>query len=118
MIIIAEQPQDARPTRLFGAIHHPGLRGHSLEVASHHDGPFYLDSPTLGMSSRQRAKSDLQVEQSVEFMHAAAAGRGVPSGSAVSNSGRQREQPGEAQEPPLPTSPGTAGGGLMLLAGS
>ena len=53
------------------------------------------------MSSRQHAVHDLQVEQSDEFMHAAAAGRGVPSGSTASSSGRRQQQPGEAQEAPF-----------------
>ena len=97
----AEQTEGARPTRLFGAIGRAGFRRHSCEVASHHDGPYCLDSPTLGMSSRQRAVHDLQVEQSDEFMHAAAAGRGVPSGPTAHSSGRRQQQPGEAQEAPF-----------------
>ena len=97
----AEQPEGARPTRLYGAIRRAGLRKHSCEVASHHDGPCCLDSPTLGKTSRQHAVSDLQVEQGVESEHAMAAGRGVPLGSTALSSETQREQPGEAQRAPF-----------------
>ena len=92
------------------------LQGHSCEVTRHHDGPFCLHSPTLGMSSRQRAVNDLQVEQSDEFMHAAAAGRGVPSGSTTRSIGRRRQQPGERRKLRSPTSPCTAGSGWMQMA--
>ena len=53
------------------------------------------------MSSREHAVNDLQVDQSVESMHAAAAGRCVPSGSTIRTSGRQREQAGEEQGAPF-----------------
>ena len=101
IVIKAEQSQGVRPARPFGAIGHAGLRGHSCEVASHHDGPCCLDSPTLGKTSRQHAVSDLQVEQGVESEHAMAAGRGVPLGSTALSSETQREQPGEAQRAPF-----------------
>ena len=97
----AQQTQDARPRHVFGAIHRAGLRGHSFEVASHQNTPFCLDSPTLGMSSREHAVNDLQVDQSVESKHAAAAHRCVALGSIARSSERRRLQPGEVQEAPF-----------------
>ena len=97
----AQQPEGARPLRLFGAIGRAGLRNHLCEVASHHDGPYCLDSPTLGKTSRQHAVNDLQVEQGVDSKHATAAGRGVLLGSTAHTSETQQEQPGEAQRAPF-----------------
>ena len=97
----AQQPQDARPTHVFGAIQRAGLRGYLFEVASHQNTPFCLDSPTLGMSSREHAVNDLQVDQSVESKHAAAADRCVALGSTARSSERRRLQPGEVQEAPF-----------------
>ena len=68
------------------------------------------------MSSRQRAVSDLQVEQSDEFMHGAAAARGVPSGSTARSIGRRRQQPGEAQEAPFADLSVHRGQRLMQMA--
>ena len=68
------------------------------------------------MSSRQRAVHDLQVEQSDEFMHAAAAGRGVPSGPTAHSSGRRQQQPGEAQEAPFSDLSVHRGPRLMQMA--
>ena len=112
----AQQPQDARPTHVFGAIQRAGLRGHSFEVTSHQNTPFCLDSPTLGMSSRKHAVNDLQVDQSVESKHAAAADRCVPSSSTACSSERRRQQPGERRKLRSPTSPCTAGSGWMQMA--
>ena len=42
--------------------------------------------------------NDLQVDQSVESTHAAAADRCVPSSSTACGSERRRQQPGEVQE--------------------
>ena len=93
--------QGARPMRLFEAIGRASLRGHSCEVASHHYGPICLDSPTLGMTSREHAVAVLQVEQSVESTRGTDASRGVPSRPTASTSGGQREQPGEEQRAPF-----------------
>ena len=72
-----------------------------VEVASHQNAPLCLDSPTLGMSSREHAVNDLQVDRSVESKHAAAADRCVPSGPTGCSSERRRLQPGEVQEAPF-----------------
>ena len=53
------------------------------------------------MSSREHAVNDLQVDQSVESKHAAAADRCVPSGPTDCSSERRRQQPGEVQEAPF-----------------
>ena len=57
------------------------------------------------MPSRQQdarhAANHLQVDQSVECMHATAADRCVLSGLTVRTSGRQREQAGEEQGAPF-----------------
>ena len=86
---------------VFRAIYRAGLRGHSFEVASHQNTPFCLDSPTLGMSPREHAVNDLQVDQSVESKHVAAADRCVPSSSTACSSERRRQQPEEVQEAPF-----------------
>ena len=101
---------------VFGAIHRAGLRGHSFEVASHQNTPFCLDSPTLGMSSREHAVNDLQVDQSVESKHAAAADRCVALGSTARSSERRRLQPGEVQEAPFADLSVHRGPRLMQMA--
>ena len=116
IVIKAEQPQGVRPTRLFGAIGRAGFRRHSCEVASHHDGPCWLDSPTLGMSSREHTVNDLQVDQSVESTDAAAADRCIPSGPTGCSSERRRLQPGEVQEAPFADLSVHRGPRLMQMA--
>ena len=101
---------------VFGAIHRAGLRGHSFEVASHQNTPFCLDSPTLGMSSREHAVNDLQVDRSVESKHAAAADRCIPSGPTGCSSERRRQQPGEVQEAPFADLSVHRGPRLMQMA--
>ena len=68
------------------------------------------------MSSRQHAVNDLQVDQSVESMQAAAADRCVPSGSTACSSERRRQQPEEVQEAPFADLSVHRGPRLMQMA--
>ena len=60
--------------------------------------------------------NDLQVDQSVESKHAAAADRCVPSGPTDCSSERRRQQPGEVQEAPFADLSVHRGQRLMQMA--